>query len=224
MMSSTAKRLYVMAALIVATYGIGRLVQAEVEPPEAVMPDWTFRELPYQLGGWHGQDATIDKNIAIATGADIIVDRMYRDELGRTVSMHTAVFKNPADGVYHAPENCYRGAGWQKEKSIKTEIQLFDDIKIPVTAIVWSREGETVVVFYWYQLGEYVLFDRWQLGQLRWSLRGQAKWPALIKVMLQSSASSPDDAMSLLLGFAELVAKWENQPKHFTYFQKLQKE
>ena len=60
-----------------------------------------------------------------------------------------------------------------------------------------------------------MLFGRWDLGlKVRWSLRGQPKWPALIKVMLQISAPEPEDAKTAILGFAEQVAKWENQPAH----------
>jgi EpsI family protein len=223
-MNSTAKRLYLVAIMVVAAYGIGRLVQAEVEPPEAVMPNWTFREMPYQIDNWHGEDTKIDPDIAVATGADVIVDRAYRDEQGHSVSLHTAVFKDPADGVHHAPENCYRGAGWTKESAERKEVQVLGGEKIPVVVTTWSKEGESVMVLYWYQLGDHVLFDRWQLGELRWSLRRQTKWPALIKVMLQISANSRDDALPILLGFAELVAKWENQPKHREYFEKFQKE
>ncbi len=45
-MNTTARRLYAVAVIIVATYGISRLVQAQTEPPEVDMPSWTFREFP----------------------------------------------------------------------------------------------------------------------------------------------------------------------------------
>ena len=54
-----------------------------------------------------------------------------------------------------------------------------------------------MLVVYWYQLGEHVLFGRWDLGlKVRWALAGKPKWPALIKVMLQIPASEPEDRKS----------------------------
>lgn len=71
------------------------------------------------------------------------------------------------------------------------------------------------MVVYWYQLGDHVLFDRWDLGmKIRWSLRGREKWPALIKVMLTIPAADPEAAKPVLLDFAKQLAAWENQPKH----------
>ena len=100
-------------------------------------------------------------------------------------------------------------------KETRENLPVSDGLTIPVSLTTWEREGERVMVVYWYQLGEHVLFGRWDLGwKVRWSLRGQPKWPALIKVMLQISAPEPEDAKTTILGFAEQVAKWENQPEH----------
>ena len=86
---------------------------------------------------------------------------------------------------------------------------------IPVSLSTWEQKGERLLVVYWYQLGEHVLFDRWDLGmKIRWSLRGRPKWPALIKVMLQIPAPDPEEAKPVILDFAKQVAAWENQPKH----------
>ena len=43
-------------------------------------PNWSLRELPFQLTNWHGEDTEMDPKIAVATGADVIVNRIYRDE------------------------------------------------------------------------------------------------------------------------------------------------
>lgn len=218
-MNSTANRLYAVVILVLATYGVNRLLLAETKPPEAVMPNWTFREMPYQLANWHGEDTKMDPVIALATGADIIVDRLYRDDVRSVVSLHTAMFKNPTDGVIHTPLNCYRGAGWLKVEESKESLQLSEDVTIPVSLVTWEKEGERVMVLYWYQLGEHVLFDRWDLGNLRFAMRGNAKWPALIKVMIQIPAPDVDDAKRRILAFAEIVAKWENKPEHRKYFE-----
>jgi len=216
MIGSTAARIYIVAALIMATYGVAHLVEAALEPPEVVLPRWTFEEMPLQFGDWRGVPTTMDPEIAVATGADRIVNREYKDDRGHAVSMHTAMFKRPEVGVYHSPLNCYRAQGWQLMKGeVRENLPVSDGLTIPVSLTTWEREGERLMVVYWYQMGEHVLFGRWDLGwKIRWSLRGQPRWPAVIKVMLQISAPEPEDAKTAILSFAEQVAKWENQPAH----------
>jgi len=215
MINGTAVRVLIVAALIPITYGGACLVRTALEPPGVDMPDWTFRELPVQIGNWHGEATKLDPKIALATGATTIVDRAYRDDSGHVISMHTAMFDNPTDGVMHTPLICYRSAGWAKLSEDRVNLQVFDNLPIPVSVSKWEREGEKVLVVYWYQLGEHVLFGRWDLGaKVRWSLAGKPKWPALIKVMLQIPAIEGEDTRSSILGFAEQIAKWENQDKH----------
>ncbi len=215
MLGNTSVRLCIVAAIIPCIYGGAYFVHAKLEPPKVDMPGWTFHELPAQLGDWRGKDTTLDPETAVATGAQIIVDRTYQDESGHAVSMHTAVFENPADGVLHSPLNCYRRSGWERLSLSTEQLKVSDDLTLPVCMSVFQRENEKVVVIYWYQLGEHVLFGRWDLGlNVRWSLAGRPAWPALIKVMLQIPVSELEDAKSTILSFAEQVAQWENLPAH----------
>jgi EpsI family protein len=216
-MNSTAIRLYAAAVIVVATWGISHWVQAATAPPEVEMPNWTLRELPLQLGNWHGENATLDPKIAAATGADVIVNRFYHDDANHTISLHTATFKDPAEGVYHSPLNCYRANGWTQVQDSHEDVEVADDLTIPVHLTTWQREGDRVLVVYWYQLGTHVLYSRLDLGGIRWSLRGQSKWPALVKVMLQIPVGDQEDEKAALLGFTERMAKWLNQPEHRKY-------
>ena len=216
MFGSPSVRLYIIAALIPLTSGGAYLVNRELEPPEVDLPDWTFNEMPLQIGDWHGEKATLDPELAKATGAQVIVDRIYKDDAGHAISVHTAMFQDPKGGVYHSPLNCYRSNGWQKLSETSSDLQISDTLTIPVSVTRWEHQNDKVIVVYWYQLGKHVLFGRWDLGfKVRWSLAGKPKWPALIKVMLQIPASEPpEEARAAILNFAEQVAKWENQPTH----------
>jgi EpsI family protein len=217
-MNSTAKRLYAVIAIVVATYGVSRLVQAKTDTPEVEMPDWTFRQMPLQLANWHGEDTKLDPKIASATGAEVIVNRAYRDEQNHFAVVHTAMFKNPADGVFHSPLNCYRSNGWQNLQEIRENVQVSEDMAITVSLITCEKEAERIMVVYWYQLGDQVLYSRLDLGKLRWTMGGQEKWPALIKVMVQMPiTTNSEDTKALLLNFTEHVAKWLNQPEHQKY-------
>ena len=218
-MNSTAIRLYVVAAIIVATYGISRLVQAETEPPAVELPDWTFRALPLQLGNWHGEATKLDPKIAAATGADVLVDRLYRDGAGHAIYLHTARFVDAAVGVYHSPLNCYRSHGWRKLSGSDQNVPISGDSNIAVSLTTWENEQskERVIVIYWYQLGMHVLHDNFDLGVARWEMRSEPQWPGLLKIMLQTTVTESEESKTLILDFTECIAKWLNQPEHRKY-------
>jgi EpsI family protein len=216
-MNSTATRVYIVVAIILVIYGGAHVAQLLAEKPDVEMPDWTFRELPLQLGNWSGEETTLDPTIAAATGAEVIVDRAYHDDSGRVIALHTAMFKDPAEGVYHSPMNCYRANGWRKLSEEHTEVPISENSTIAVDLTTWEKENEKVIVAYWYQVGEHVLYGRFELGTVRWALRGAAKWPALIKVMVQTPLTDPDDSRTSILEFTGHIAKWLNQPGHSAY-------
>ena len=70
--------------MVLATYGVAWLVKAGLEPPGVEMPDWTFNDMPLQLGQWHGQPTEMDPKIAVATEAapGTIVNRHLSRRIG----------------------------------------------------------------------------------------------------------------------------------------------
>jgi EpsI family protein len=209
--------LSVVVLLIVLTQKSADYLKVSLEAPGCDMPDWTFRELPMHLGLWRGESTTLDPEIYKATGAKMIVDRLYRDDSQHEISMHTAMFDDPKIGVAHSPMICYQSQGWQKLGMERREVlRLPGNLNLPVSVSKWEHErrGKQIVI-YWYQLGEHVLFGRWDLGlKVRWSLAGKPKWPALIKVMMEIPAVEGEDREGVLRDFAEKVAAWENQDAH----------
>ena len=216
-MNSIAMRLWIVTALVATGYGATYLVQASTEPPEVRLPDWNFAEMPQQLGDWRGENMELDPKIMVRLGAASVTDRMYRNETGQSVSSHTAIFADPREAVDHRPDSCYRGAGWLKIDETSAEVSIGENRTIPVYFTTWERNGDRVLVVYWYQIGEQVILDRMGLGTLRWTMRGQPVWPATVKVLLQTSAwGDPDDAKASILNIAEQIGKWINQPSHQT--------
>jgi len=218
MLGGTAIRIYLVSALVLLTFGGSWLFEKMLEPPAVVLPSWSFNELPRQLGDWYGEDTKLDPKITATLGAEVVVDRIYRDDLGRVISLHTAFFtERIIDGIYHTPVACYHANGWELVENVPERLKVSDTLTIPVRLLTWKREGERIVVVYWYQLGEHFLFNRWDLGmKVRWSLFGRSHWPPLIKVMLQLPATELVEAKVAILKFAELVAKWQYQPQHLT--------
>jgi EpsI family protein len=217
-MSNVAIRIYVVVGIVLAAYGVGRLVKAAAEPPEVEMPGWSVKELPMKLGNWNGEDTEIDPEIAMATGAYAITNRIYSDDKGHSVSLHTAMFADPAEGVYHSPLNCYRASGWTQKSDKQEDIKVSEDLTIPIKLVTWEKEHNKILVAYWYQLGEQVLYSRLDLGgSIRWKMRGQEKWPVLVKVMLQVPVNDPEETQAVILSFGKQFSQWLNSPEHRQY-------
>jgi EpsI family protein len=216
-MNSITLRLYIVVVLILAASGFSWVLKLQTNPPDVEMPGWTFQDLPMELGNWRGEAAKLDPEVAKATRADFITDRLYQDDAANVVSIHSAMFKDPNAGVYHNPLNCYRAAGWKNVGEAKEEITASKDFTFQVSLTTWEKESQRIYVVYWYQLGEHVLYERFDLGAIRWSMRGQPKWPVLTKVMLQTMVKENEESKTLILDFAKLVAEWLNGPKHQKY-------
>jgi EpsI family protein len=210
---STSIRILVVAFIVPAVAFIAWLMNAAMKPPEVQMPGWSFRELPRQLGEWQGENSEMDPEIFKATGAKIIEDRIYQDVSNHSIRMHTAFFEDPAAGVYHNPMNCYRANGWARKNLSLEPLKLSNDKTLEVNFSTWTLGNDRVYVVYWYQLGEHVLYGRDDLGfNIRWAMRGQNVWPALIKVMLQIPVpAETDESKTLVLDFAKRIASWMNE-------------
>ena len=229
MIGNLAIRIGIVAAIVAAAWVVCYGLNVSLTPPPVELPEWSFRDLPLQIGDWRGErtDRTrFDSKqledydlIANRTGAvkERTEDFTYRDDMGHTVAVYAAMFDNPNDGVYHIPTNCYRAAGWQLLEGYRDSVQLSEDVSIPVYLTTWERDNKREINVYWLQLGEHVLFDRADLGlKVRRSLAGREKWPALLKVMVSMPATSVEEAKPLLLEFAKEIAVWENKPSHHT--------
>jgi len=174
-----------------------------------VMPDWDLGDLPLQLGEWRGEEAElVDPRLFRATGAEKIVNRVYRNSVGNTASLHAAIFKNLDIGAEHTPRNCYRNAGWKKIEDVPLQLQAENKPGISVRSTIWEREGERILVIFWYQLGEHTLFSRMDLGALRWEMAGRESWPAMIKILLQIPLSENTPAKDQLKNVAESIYAW----------------
>ena len=145
----------------------------------------------------------------VHVGADVVVSRAYHDDMEQEVRMHVAVFgSKPDDGVYHAPTNCYPSSGWTLIEHSRAPMQVPGHKEQMVDLTTWEKKGEMVHVVYWYRMGDYSLFERVDMGKVRWALRGQATWPPLIKVLLETSAADKYAARVRILEVAALVQTW----------------
>jgi EpsI family protein len=217
MRGNMAIRIFIAAAIIGFTYLGMYLVHAGIQVTDSELPPWKVQDLPMQLGDWKGENAKLDEKIFKATGAHSLVNRIYTDEAGNVMSLHFAVFTDPNEGIWHNPVSCYVSAGWVRQENEKVFLPGTSDDKSKVSLSIWTKGGETAVIAYWFQLGEHRLYSRGDLGTVRWQMRGQKTWPAMLKILIHTpDGNNTEEAKAQLLDFAKLVYQWINQPAHQT--------
>jgi len=205
-------RLFLLAGAVLAVAGAAYKLRGTLRPTHARLPEWSFHDMPLEFGEWQGEKTALDADLFRAIDADVVSDRLYRNERGDVVSVHTAAFTEYDFGVQHNPIVCYRTHGWEMSDAQELDLDVGDDKTIPVKLITWTRERRRVMTLYWYQLGEEVLFDRGGLGRARLKLLGQEAWPALLKVLMETPALSPVEAEGRLTDLARPIYRWINGP------------
>jgi len=213
-MRNTTTRVFVVATIVVLVSASTYVMPQWLKAKNVQLPAWDVRDMPRQFDQWQGVDGELDPEITRRLDADAWLDRVYRNDENRIVSLHVALFRDLDSGVRHSPINCYRGNGWREVGRESVELALPDGSSIPVSLGTWEREGERILVMYWYQLDRQILFDRVGLGLARWEIRSQQDWPPLIKVLLQTSAADTDVARKRIQFIAAKAYEWINQPSH----------
>ena len=204
----TPGRLIIVAVLLLGIHFLGSSVRGMLAPAEVVMPEWHIDEMPLELGEWRGQITELDDQIFNKIGAAEANDWIYERRDGRTASAHLALFKDLDEGVWHYPANCYQASGWHNIDSREETLFVEGAPERRVSISTWSHSGRTVKVLYWYQLGEHTIFGRMDLGKARLALAGQATWPPLVKVLLQTDADNSAEAEEALIDLGGRIHQW----------------
>ncbi len=207
-------RLLLTAALVLVTcLGVQAMKSFLTLPPIRQL-SLDISRLPIKLGEWRGEECKLDAETFDRTGADVAVNRQYRDDQDHSVTMLLALYRTDPDaGVYHAPTNCYRSNGWRLVSESTVEVPISKEASQRVDLSTWEKRGETILVMFWYRLGDYTLFERWDMGKVRWAMRGQKSWPPLVKVLLQTPTSRGDEFYSKarIQEMAARIQTWLNQ-------------
>jgi len=199
-------RLFVAAGLLAATQLGVSLIQRSYVPAHVELPAQELNSLPLQIGPWHGEDIELDPRMFQAVGAHSILTRTYRHPAGGTILVHMAILTDAIGGVPHYPEVCFPAAGWSVAE--RRGIQVSAEGATAVNARLLSLRCENAEGFalYWYQMGKTSFVDRDSYRHARRHFFGRSNWPAVVKVLLQTT--SPNVSEAELREFAESVLTW----------------
>lgn len=208
-MGNTTVRLLFATALLVLVSGGAFLFRGGLWLSSVQMPRQDFGELPLQLGDWTGRDEDLDPDIVKAIDASNVVNRVYRHPNFGELYAHVAVFADPGKGVSHTPIYCYQGAGWTKVNESRVPLSVGAHSELKASLSKWTRNEKMIQVLYWFEWGDRVLYNRYDLGIARWAMAGQGARPALIKVLVQCSGTE-SEAVNLerLQDFVSHLTLW----------------
>jgi EpsI family protein len=209
--NKTGQRLVMVIGLVLVVHAGFYVVLAGTKPPPVAMPEdpaAVLKTLPMEWEGWRGKEEDLPPELFLATEATAVVSRRYRNEQGYEVSVHVALFADPAAGVYHNPGNCYLANGWIPSQSAWLPLQTATRPEIEVKSTLWEQKGDKALVLYWYEVEDYTLFERKDLWKVRWGMRGRGQWPPTVKVMIHVPAADAETAKVAGLELAGFVRQW----------------
>ena len=179
---------------------------------EIHLPKESINTIPMEIVKWKGTDVPMDDNLFRGIAAHEVVSRKYTDPTsGAELTLHCAAFDTFWRDVPHHPRICYRNSGWTTIKEEDFELDDPDGLPdgSPVTArlITFEKNGQNIFVLYWFQFGDYVVCDSFQLFNARWKYRNEDTWPPAVKMMIQIPADQPERAKKQLKEFADSLHK-----------------
>ncbi len=205
---SLTSRLSLAAAALLAIFGAAHALRGWSLPTESARPVQRLSEMPMSFDKWKGEDVDLDPRVVKAIGAEMTVNRRYKNRAS-AIDLHSDVFLHyGVRDTPHPPEMCYGGAGFAVTNSETLQIADSGQGGHAARLLTLDRDGARVYCLYWYQAGDVTFLD--MDGQRRWfqALRGRTIWPPMIKVMLATTARSPDEAATSLTALANLVYPW----------------
>jgi hypothetical protein len=179
---------------------------AEGRGGKAKLPD--FRQMPLRLGSWEGEYHSMDEKLLARVGADACINATYRNSENKAISAHLAAFSNWNTGMYHNPMIVYRAAGWKFSSQSYESVQVNNGVPFRVSLSTWQKKQNWVLVLYWYQLGDRILFQRSDLGNLDLVSHDKAPHPPLVKVLLQIDDFGTEAGKNVMKELAGEIRTW----------------
>lgn len=202
------KRLWLTIGLLVAVQ-LGALYVHSGYARAVVVPSRVdFASLPTEFFGWRGETVPSDAQITRSTGADFVVDRVYRRAGQPEVHLHCGIWNDPDSRAPHLPQSCYKESGWALLKSERVQLNKNEAAPTIGWLATWQRDSNEIRTLHWYLRGDASFFD-WDGGcEAYRQLWGRTEWPAIEKVLLQTENDDPDRSRDRLLDLAGNLSTW----------------
>lgn len=210
-MSQFDRRIWVTAIVAVICFG-GTWCVRQGYTFDVVPPPRDVKTMPLTLDGWVGEDIPMDEQVKKVLNAQETVNRIYRGQTGEAVTVSVSVWLSPdsvSEVAPHVPKLCYTNAGWTTLAE-RNEVLELPNGKFTFATLLFEKAEDKIVVAYWYELGEHRFTTAAEARRIHRQLWGRKKWPASVKVLLQTNAANLDAGMPVIRRFAAIVEEQIN--------------
>jgi EpsI family protein len=183
---STKKLVIVLTVILAGQIAVSRatfLNERTLGTPELL-------KIPAQIGPWSTfGEQTLEPEVAAFLRPDDYISRTYRETAGSpSVDLFVAYFKSLQNSQGpHSPRNCLPGSGWLPQflKVINLPIPG-ERGGIPVNEYLLEKNGEQILVVYWYQNDRRVWAEEFQekLYLLRDLVRYRRSDVSLVRIVV----------------------------------------
>ncbi len=195
--------------LIVLQFTLNRhLNQVDTLP---TVTQFSFKELPWQLGPWKGQPhPEADKMAQLADFADALTMRAYFDNKGHAATVYLVFSATGRDRLHH-PEVCLRdaaGAVELKHDRLTVPLQPNTQRYAERFRYLHQRQERTVVYYWHYTFMSPIKEDQSLLQRVH--LKQYDSWPG-ITVQVQTNMNDPAGWKLLETTLLPEVDRWVNE-------------
>ncbi|MBF0383272.1 MAG: VPLPA-CTERM-specific exosortase XrtD [Magnetococcales bacterium] len=114
----------------------------------------SFAEFPMIQNNWHGQPGTsLTESSLDVLGLDDYLLANFTDGQGQPINLYAAYYKVQKIGkAIHTPKTCLPSNGWTMTDLKRIEFTVDNDSQtIPVNRAVLTKDGQTQLIYYWFQ-------------------------------------------------------------------------
>ena len=110
---NTIVRILVACGCIAAAQTVVVAIHQGMDPEPAAIPVTGADTLPSMVGDYLGRDEPIDEKLVRAADSDIMLNRVFENQLGDRMIANVGIWVDYGRGIPHKPDECYPSAGWE---------------------------------------------------------------------------------------------------------------
>jgi EpsI family protein len=173
-----------------------------MEPDPSPVPTIGPSTFPDVIGDFRGHDEPLDERVVAATNADVMLNRVYENQLGDEVIVNIGIWTKYNRGIPHSPEQCYPMAGWEIASRGQATMSSSTNRAFRIKQFIFQRDTSRIAVACWVHLGDQVITDSEEIRPMLQRLRQTGgNRPPLVKVMLHTTGADVDQAEARLSRF-----------------------
>jgi EpsI family protein len=171
-----------------------------------------LQQVPDRIGTWAlTEDTPLDPEVAAYLRPDDYIQRGYHSaQPDSSISLFVAYFKSLQSSYGpHSPRACLPGSGWLVHLWQVTGLPVSDNREtLPINEYVLEKNGQKILVLYWYQNGRRVWAEEFQvkLHLLPDLLRYHRSDVSLVRIVeTMGPETSLDQALRQAMSFAQTL-------------------